>query len=471
MLKRCLRCFLVACTVCIFIIPFSAIAASDENLGLMREDIDEISNRLDKVETKSILDRVIIGGEFRTRLDYLRYEDTTDSLDSTTPAPEHDANTEDLWSNRLRLNLKANITDDLIFQGRLSVFKLWGESNYYKPSFDLTYPSRPDSEGKVHLERAYIEYFIPDSHLALSVGRLPTNEGPPNEFRDNTTRKANYPRLFIDGESDGIVANISLDEWTDLKNSALRLHYMKFIQNALQDKGVDADDSRVGIVSFESEVPNIKNSFMWIGFLKIFDLPTVESFGSDSTISSLSGLLPITSTPKDGGHGELYSIHLQFDDINESGLDCFASFALISIHPRSRGTVFGGGIYEAGIFGDNINGNLGDDQDGTCTYLGLRYTISSDAFNDPKVGFEYSHGSKYWMGLLSNGSGDLINKLNIGGDAYEIYYIQPIIEKHMFCRLGGVYMDYDYDISVPVGSIPDSDMTIFNGYLLMDVRF
>ena len=467
MLKRCFTYLLFAFAIGVLMFSISVEAASEQDIGVMEEDLAELSDRLDKVETKSILDRVVIGGEFRTRLDHVRYEDTTASLDRTTPAPEHDANTEDIWSNRLRLNLKADITDDLVFHGRLSYFKLWGETFFDRPAMDITYPSVPDSEGKIHVERAYIDYFIPDSHLSISVGRLPTNEGPPNEFRDNTTRKANYPRVFTDGESDGIVANFSLDEWTDLKDSALRFHYVKIVQNTLQDQGSDYDDSRVGIVSFESQVPNIKNSIMWISLAKVLDLPTAESFAD---LISMLGLPPITSAPEEGGDGELYSIHLQFNDINESGLDCFASFALISVHPNSEGTVFGG-FYEAGIFGDNLSGDLGDDQDGTCIYLGLRYTLSSDSLKDPKIGLEYNHASKYWLGLLSSGSGDLINKLNVSGDAYEIYFIQPIIEERMFCRLGGVYMDHDHDISMPFGSIPDSDMTVINAYLLMDVRF
>jgi len=81
----------------------------------------------------------------------------------------------------------------------------------------MTSPSIPDAEGDIHLERAYIDYFVPGTPLSLTFGRLPTNEGPPNEIKDNTTRKSTWPKLMIDGESDGIIANLSLYKWTGLK--------------------------------------------------------------------------------------------------------------------------------------------------------------------------------------------------------------------------------------------------------------
>ena len=42
----------------------------------------------------------------------------------------------------------------------------------------------------------------------------------------------------------------------------------------------------------------------------------------------------------------------------------------------------------------------------------------------------------------------------------------------MFLRLGAVRMDYDYENPMMLyGSMAESDMTITNVYLLMDVRF
>ncbi len=130
----------------------------------------------------------------------------------------------------------------------------------------MTSPSIPDAEGDIHLERAYIDYFVPGTPLSLTFGRLPTNEGPPNEIKDNTTRKSTWPKLMIDGESDGIIANLSLYKWTGLKNSIFRLTYAKIFQNYSKYTGMDLDDSRAAVAAFEMEVPGVKDSMVWISY-------------------------------------------------------------------------------------------------------------------------------------------------------------------------------------------------------------
>jgi len=421
------------------------IAADD--LKMLTEDLAEISERLDKVETKSILDRVTIGGEFRTRLDYIKYEDTIAS------GQESDAEVPEIWSNRLRLNLKAEITEDLVFHGRLAYFKLWGTTNYDAglTDLDVTKSGIPDAEGDIHVERAYVDYFVPGTPLSFTLGRIPANDGPPSELKDNTTRKGTWPNLMVTGEIDGAFANLSLDEWTGLKNSTVRAVYVKIFQNYNKDKGIDVHDTRVYVGAFETEVPGVKDSLFWLSYGQIkdlaFSLPPVE--------------------PKDLGAFEIIHSHLQFNNIMDTGLDWFCTLGYFITHASSEVMLAG-----MGIFGDTQSGNLGDDRDGHAIYTGLRYTLPLEKLKFPKLGLEYNHGSKYWVGLFTTGGRDTVNKLGVNGDAYELYYIQPISEKHMFLRTGLVYMDYNYyNQFLMLGSQPESDMKLTNVYLLMDVRF
>ena len=85
----------------------------------LKEDFDDIVDRLDEVELKSILSKVQVGGEVRFRNDFLQMKDKRTS----------DTNrSDDNWSTRFRLHLKSNITDNIIFHGRLTSFKMWGDS-------------------------------------------------------------------------------------------------------------------------------------------------------------------------------------------------------------------------------------------------------------------------------------------------------------------------------------------------------
>ena len=243
-----------------------------------------------------------------------------------------------------------------------------------------------------------------------------------------------------------------------------RVVYPKLFQNYSKYQGIELNDAAGPTVAFEAEIPKIPNSMFWLSYTKILKLPALAS------VPASSGLT-VASYPEDSGDFDLACFHVQANDINKSGLDCFFTVASVNYDPSSQGTVFTNG-YEVGLWGDNVNGNLGESQDGYALYTGIRYKLPFEGLKNPSIGLEYNHGSEHWNGLLSAGSGDLISKLGVNGDAYELYYIQPIDKKHMFCRIGGVYMDYDYyNPMLFYGSQTKSDMSITNLYFLMDVRF
>ena len=434
---------------------------SVNKLNYLHADVEDISNRLDKIETKSILNKITIGGEYRTRLDCFQYDDWANPLTGV----KNDSTVEEFWTNRLRLNLKSKISDNLIFHGRLSYFKAWSTSNDgLVPSFDMTYPSVPDADGNLHVERAYIDWFIPGSPFSFSFGRLPTSEGPPNELRDNTTRKGTWPNLVVNGEVDGIFANWALQELTGLENSMFRLAYVKLGQNYAEYQGIDMNGCRTATGTFEMEIPGIKDSLFWLSYSSIYSMPALSSIPAGYPMSVLS-------YPDQAGDLDIAALHLQVNNFKNNGIDLFFSFTYLDWSPNSQGTVLDNGL-ELGLWGDNASGNLGDSQDGYCYYTGIRYMLPFPALKNPSIGIEYNHGSKYWSGMLSGGSGDLINKLGINGDAYELYYIQPFYKDHMFCRLGVVHMDYEYlNPMLVYGSQQTSDMKITNLYLITDIKF
>ncbi|MBN1931621.1 MAG: DUF3373 family protein [Desulfobacterales bacterium] len=440
-----------------------------EDVQYLKEDVEEISKRLDKVETRSILDKIQLGGELKTQLESFRYKNIELNGVKT------DQNTDEIWSNRLRISLRSEISDNIIFNGRLGYFKLWGDTDFGKGSSDWNHPSVPDPEGNLHIERAYIDYFVGQTPLSLTFGRLPTTEGPPSEFRNYSSRKATWPKLMLDAETDGIIANLSFDQWTGLKNSMFRAGYSKLKQNFLEYQGVELEDLNGWAIAFETEIPGIKNSFLWLSYIlcnNVFALTDVPE----------SAPFQISEYPDSESVGDLgiYTLHLQFSNIKNSGLDWFGSLAYIDIDADSEGSVLtvnipgvGEVFYnEVGLFGDRLNGDLGHDRNGYHFYTGISYRLPFKCLKYPKLGFEYNHGSKYWIGEVSSGSGDLINKLGINGDAYEFYYIQPIDEKHMFCRIGALYLDYDYYNPLNIyGNQVKSDMALTSFYLLTDIKF
>lgn len=444
---------------------------------LTQEEFDEIADRLDMVETKSILDKVRVSGSLRTRYDNFNFEKIA-PVNPMTGLPDltkqYDGESTETWSNRLRLDLRSDVTPNIIFHGRLSYFKLWGDHNYdTDTAFDGDVHSAPASlEGALHVERAYIDYFIPRTPLSVTFGRVPTTGGPPTEYKDNTTRKSTWPMLMTSTEADGIIFNLDLDQWFHLKKGMFRIAYNKNLQDylkAISEKGDRSDDTRSVTAAFEMAVPFVNNSLFWLSYIKVYDLRTVPE-------KLIPEGLSILEKPRNSGDFDVSTVHLQFDNIFNTGIDWFGSYAHNEITPNEEGTVLGIGaipLVELGLFSDNLNGNLGEFREGDAFYTGLRYTIPIRAINYPKIGFEFNRGSRYFMGsiLISEG-GEITNKLGIYGDAYEAYYIQPINQKHMFLRVGAIYIEHDYyNPNLFFGTQPKSDMTELNIYTLVDVRF
>lgn len=444
---------------------------------ISQEELEEIAERLDMVETKSILDKVKISGSMRTRYDNFNY-DTIAAINPLTGTPDlanqYDGESNEIWSNRLRLDLRSDVTSNIIFHGRLSYFKLWGDHNFNtEDAFDGSYnaASAPVS-GDLHVERAYVDYFIPETPLSVTFGRLPTTGGPPTEYKDNTTRKSTWPMLMTSTEADGIIFNLDLDQWVHLKKSMLRVAYNKNLQDylkAMAEKESRSDDTRSVAGTFEMSVPGINNSLFWLSYIRVYDLRTVPE-------KLIPAGLTIIDKPKNSGDFDHSTFHLQFDNMFNTGIDWFGSYSHNEIQASKRGTRIGAGgipFVELGLYSDNFNDNLGQYMTGDAVYTGFRYTIPVRAINYPKIGFEYNRGSKYFMGgiLISEG-GEITNKLGVHGDAFEAYYIQPINQKHMFMRTGAIYIKHEYyNPNLFFGTQPESDMTEWNIYSLIDVRF
>ncbi len=420
----------------------------------LQEDVEEIFNRLDKVERDSILDRIRIGGEFRTRMDYLDYKNI--EVNGETK----DGKSDEIWGGRLRLNLDSVITKNIVFHGRLNYYKLWGDTNFPRPESlsDSDYRTVPDPEGNLHVERAYVDYFVSGFPLSFTFGRHPSADGPPYHFRNYTTRKATWPNLLVNGEYDGIMGTLFLEKYIPPEKSALRLGYARVTQNYQEYLGVELDSMRALFGSFEMEIPGFRDSLAWISYSKLMDYPPMWR-------------LPEAAYVEDIGNADIYNLHVEFMDVKDTGFSVFASAALNYVNARAKGTTIPPGI-EIGLYCDSLNGDMGQNRKGHAIYAGFRYETPIDFLNRPLIGFEYNYGSRFWITAAATGNTELINKLMVHGNGYELYYIQPIHEKHMFLRFGGIYLDYEYyNPYIVYGAPRESDRTESNLYFLVDVRF
>ena len=460
----------------------SSPAASEKKINKMSQDIDNIYDTMDVLETKQIKNKINFGGELRVRYDGYtakNYNVTNMAafqqgvMSGLSPqmaafqATRHvdkksDSNN---WTNRFRINMEADITEGLTFHGRLAMYKNWSDSDDGTASDmfnDFNRTHRPNSSA-LWVDRAYVDW-IPQGlpfPLAITVGRHPSSEGPPFEMKENRMRQSTYPALIFDGEQDGIVATFGLERYTGLKNSGWRFGYGKAYHSD-DDNNIgspfpfmdddEKGDSTIFATFFETEIPGVPNSLMVLSYAKMWDLP----FYFTGPKMYETGM-PNTEL----GDMDLWGVHAQANDIAGTGLDFFISYGGNKSKPNGNSVM---GLY--GLLSSDGQGS----ETGYSIYTGLRYTIPVGSLKNPKVGFEYNHGSQYWFSMTS-ASPDLFNKLATRGNAYDVYYIQPV-NKHLFFRVGYTRIDYDYTGSANYMGTPyASDTTLDNYYLLMDVNF
>ncbi|MDY6864164.1 MAG: DUF3373 family protein, partial [Thermodesulfobacteriota bacterium] len=292
--------------------------------------------------------------------------------------------------------------------------------------------------------------------------RQPTTDGPPAELQDNSTRKSTYPALVVNAEMDALMATLTLDKWTGLKNSSFRIGYSKAFQDiASVFTEFDLDDTRAIPLIFETQIPGFDNSLFMFAYARVMDLPSIRQFPD----------FMVRKQVKSVGDLDLLSGHIQLNNVRNSGIDCFFSWAHSHADTSSRGTRLVSG-QEIGLFGDNLGGGLGKDRWGYAVYTGFRYTLPWDSLKNPKIGFEYNYGSKYWLGLFTGGSDDPMHKLMVNGNAIDFYYIQPLHIKHTFMRFGYTRANYDYSPDFgPYGARESVDRIMRSFYCLLDIRF
>jgi len=393
------------------------------------EDVEEIDERLEEIETRSFTDKIQMGLGMRVEMNNYNntYADGTD----------YKAN--DIWRTKLNINMKAKIADNLKFTGRLSMYKNWGDSTTRMVQNDSMQGRKPDSSA-VYAERAYIDWIInPGSTVPviMTLGRQPSSDGPSYQVKEDTTRKGTYDALAFDGAADGIVLTANLDKV--LSGTSARIAYGT---PNVQDNAANTPNQTNYAGNDNSSFDNTKVTGIFVdqtfkslpfnNLVQVYHVSAKDLNADGATLGvndvnigdlSISGFMLEATKIKLGG-----------------GLDLFAHYARSNAKPTSNTGMNMSGFGGSPTAGLLTNNSVGDTESksGDAVWIGARYTINSDW----KVGAEYNKGSKNWFSFTS-GSNDPLNKLATRGTAIEAY-ITKTVNRNANIRFGYVDINYDY---------------------------
>jgi hypothetical protein len=395
-----------------------------------------------------------------------------------------------LYTNKFGLDLAAKPIKDITVHAKLGIYKAFGSQsdstttgNYFADrvgAFDGTIGHIP-TDSKLNVDRAYATWSnIADEPLWFSVGRRPATNGAPSNLRLNKERPGNggTPALLVDYAFDGMTIGYAPDI------DALPGAYAKVCYGRGFDSGMTTptnglnDTDMLGIAIIPIDTDPLRVWLQWNRGFDIFDFPSMNNtiFGNTAPATNLGNIdwygAGAMSTLKNVGPGTL---------------QLFGDLGLSVSHPNGNVSQNAGfqGLMSGAFFAQDF---APKDQTGWAVYAGIRYDLPSRT----KIGFEFNHGSQYWITFAPSADDMWTSKVGTRGNVYEPYIIQELnlkpLSSHFakaFVKLGYQYYDFEYTGSnnwvgapVKISEIKSTDLMLMapvksahNVYGTFEVQF
>ncbi|MFZ2634698.1 MAG: DUF3373 family protein [Desulfosalsimonadaceae bacterium] len=391
------------------------------------------------------------------------------------------------FTNQLDVKISGQPTDEIQFHATLSMYKLWGAWNAPADvmSSDFSYSGKPSDSG-VKIKRGYADYRPEwlNHNVNLTFGRLPTSDGYLTTYRYNRPIQTSYPDLAFSAESDGLGLTFYIENPVAKSVNLIYARSEDDTDSSPFEKDPQGlEDIDFYAVQANGELPFLDTTLFSFQWLRVDNIrPTGDDLIRDMITYYQ---LPIQSISFPDQLGCLDKLTLQMDNnrLFDLPFDFFASASWSSSNPSKDQVMVNGQVFDPAMLPQDLQKYTRylyllspDNQkahEGYAVYTGFRYNFESEMLFNPKLGFEYFTGSKYWVGLNVSAM-DPYQKLNTRGDVWEIYYIQPFVEKMLQMRTGYQVIQRDYTESLMAGlygpaDTADEDDTLF--YLSLDFIF
>ncbi|MEP4149395.1 MAG: DUF3373 family protein [Halioglobus sp.] len=463
-----------------------------EEVMVLREDVDDLDDRLMEPEKHAALDALTWGGDFRVQAhsieasvpnhinglqmqgqmigmmqnfgmlgDQFTFQELSAAMQQMQSLPAairdpmmqqlaqanyvqgYDVDDSLLRSSRMRLEMNADVGDNVSFYGRLAMYKIWGDSTGVQVfngdpttiNWDGTQATHPNSDDLIHLDRAYFTWSrIAGTGGFLSVGRRPSTDGVPLNFRNDEPRGGTPMGSLFNYQFDGITAGWHLNDY-----STLRLCY-----------GVGYESGWGNDSKLKLPADRIDDAYFYGLVWDIWDTPSMYIHAIAARAEDITDGFPATTImPYDPITGEvLPPVPMRYEPSGTIGnidlagfvitrrdgpLDYFLSYGWMETDPTDFYSPFGGMLSDPFSQPESESGNM--------YYLGARWNFNNDA---TKVGLEFNHGSEYWYNFALAEDDILAPKTSARGDVWEAYLTHRIRDRFIF-KLA--YIDYSYDYS------------------------
>lgn len=404
----------------------------------INETLEDIQDQISEINKKTNKNNLKWNVDFRTSVDNLNYK----MADGSTQ--KNDA----VLSNRLWLNMSYAATKDLSFVGQLAYNKIFGQRSM-TPDSAL---SRFDGFDWISGESAYDDtlrvrsayFFYQDDELAgldmpwtFSIGRRPSSEGHLINFRDDVAASSPLAHT-INVEFDGASAKFGTEELTGLNGSYFKLCAGRGMSDAeprfdyapyakSHSATHDIDMAGIIVVPYDDKQYSFGMQYTYANnLIDVTDngminnnVPPTTTAIPDYHFDTVGGLHTATAFAMVNGIGNGWSDYLDNSLI-------FISGAMTKTDPKAGKTMLGSA----------------DSETGYSYWIGTQFpSLISD---EGRWGIEFNHGSRYWRPITYAEDTMIGSKIAARGDAFEVYFTEPIIDDILTFQLRYTYIDYDY---------------------------
>ena len=349
-----------------------------------------------------------------------------------------------LYTNRLRLKFDAKVSDNISFTGRLSMYKVFGDSTGAQVfngqtnsvTMDGTTSGVPSGDF-LRVERAYFSWNnIGGSKFYLSVGRRPSTFGPPMNFREDDLRGGTPSGTLINYQFDGMTLGYNLND-----NVHLRFCY---------GVGYEAGWGNGSLLilpagSLKDTQFMGANLDLWTTDKTLIQVTYAHAFDVADGFNSLMAMnvnpvngekVPSNAVLRYTPSGNLGGINLAGLNLTrkQGPFDFYGSINYSGTSPNGVTSPFGG------MMSDPFEKPVS--QTGWMVLAGARYRFGND--DRSKIGFEFNHGSKYWFNFAQAEDDIVAPKTATRGQVYEAYFTHRLNEHFIF---KADFQDYNYTYS------------------------
>lgn len=456
----------------LLLLPFLLMASQESTLQkidtleneikLLKKEVQENSSNIDinqpileKIEIKSILDKVNFSPEVMLRVDKFKYKtgqiqgEDTRIYGNPNYLPDGAYQRRDEYSKnfdiattlRFRLNMHVDM-GDVKFHGRM-LYMNSSQSN--ERVCILSRDIKTGTAGSAFdVDRAYIDYSVNAASnypFTFSFGILPTTGGTPMHYGQNKQRNSLFPALVFDMNTYGIIATQKLAKDTYARLILARPYTLRANFYPYQCNRENIDNANIVGLYSDTKFNFLGKSLVSFGVNILNDFKAHPYLGPDVNSDDAKVL----------GDMITFGLGIDIDKFIETPTTLFFHTALSNPHGNGEVDDYqivsntpadqAAGLTASGITGfTEANYASGEmlSSNGYSIYLGAKYDINS-VFN---IGAEFNYGSKYWFSA-TQGAEDMYNKLAVRGEVFEVYGVWKY-HKYLNTKLGLMQMKEDY---------------------------